>query len=74
MVASCMLSGSCLFILGLGLLSCVTHASPISAGKLLKIENYKTVGQFNWFCCTYVLRRGDSIFIQCHRPEVDVRQ
>jgi len=31
MVASCMLSGSCLFILGLGLLSCVTHASPISA-------------------------------------------
>ena len=35
MVASCMLSGSCLFILGLGLLSCVTHASPISAGKKL---------------------------------------
>jgi len=31
MVASCMLSGSCLFILGLSLLSCVTHASPISA-------------------------------------------
>ena len=35
MVASCMLSGSCLFILGLSLLSCVTHASPISAGKKL---------------------------------------
>ena len=40
MVASCMLSGSCLFILGLGLLSCVTHASPISAGKkLIHCEN-----------------------------------
>jgi len=31
MVPSWMLSCSCLFILGLSLLSCVTHASPVSA-------------------------------------------
>jgi len=52
MVASCMLSGSCLFILGLSLLSCVTHASPISA-ETEKISKKMDMGTNGFYGDTF---------------------